>query len=280
MRRRAALEAELKTLRAAADDAMARFDDALGALAARRGSATSEVVALERRVLALQAGVEDAAAAGPDAERDAIMALAGAKERHGALLLELAEVRGAAEQLAEAVGNLAAEERTMDRGLKREFAEGAEGAYQRLAQLYKTRLCAAVAAPSAGAAGGAPHCSGSGAGAGPVFGDAFHAVASAAAGTRLQQHQQHPPQRQGSGVPLACADSSTAAAATGAAAVAGTASASGALLFPAPRPPPPRRWVRRPCRSCTSTHTPCPRGWTTPCGSASRSTALPGRSWS
>eukprot|EP00879_Flechtneria_rotunda_P028730 GHRR01030945.1.p1 GENE.GHRR01030945.1~~GHRR01030945.1.p1 ORF type:complete len:391 (+),score=167.35 GHRR01030945.1:894-2066(+) len=114
----------------------------------------TEVTALECRILRLQADHEVAAvAAGREAERVAVQTLQTAGQHLALVEQELAETQQLLNQQQEALTALHTDEKTTDRGLRREFANAGADALSRLIQLYKTRLvpAAAEAAASTGA---------------------------------------------------------------------------------------------------------------------------------
>ncbi|GFR52048.1 hypothetical protein Agub_g14567 [Astrephomene gubernaculifera] len=164
-RRVGVLELELRTAKAAVEEVVGRFDEALAALAVRRHRVASEVAALEARVLALAASLARCTRVSEAVERSLLARLGAAKEAHGRASTELTDRRTALAELETRQAQAAAEERQLDRNLKKEFAE-ADVWFNRLQQLYRARRPEQVMGPgpSVGGVGGG---AGGGGGAGP-----------------------------------------------------------------------------------------------------------------
>jgi hypothetical protein len=117
------LESELRTAKAAIEDVVGRFDEALQGLAGRRHKAAAEVAALEARILGLARGLARCARSSEAVEKGLLARLGSAKEAHSRAAAELAERRGALSELEAKQAQLAADERLMDRNFKKEFSD-------------------------------------------------------------------------------------------------------------------------------------------------------------
>ncbi|KAI8473608.1 MAG: hypothetical protein J3K34DRAFT_518892 [Monoraphidium minutum] len=204
VKRAAAMEQERRALRAAAEDvaSKARFDEALAALARRRLDVLAELCSLQGRAARLEADAEAARAASEEAEGAALARAAEARERRAAVEKELADARAALAAQQERAAALHADEKAMDRALRREFHEADAPALARLTALYKAR-----AAPPSGGGGGAR---GGGTGAGGVAGaGGLWAAAPAPAASPRQ------PLGAGGATPPAAASAAAAAALLG-----------------------------------------------------------------
>lgn len=91
----AVLELELRTAKAAVEDTVGRFDEALAGLAARRLRACADVAALEAQLVALASGLLRASKCGEGVERALMGRLGSAKEAWSRVATELAERRHA-----------------------------------------------------------------------------------------------------------------------------------------------------------------------------------------
>ncbi|KAG2490334.1 hypothetical protein HYH03_011283 [Edaphochlamys debaryana] len=132
------LEMELRTAKAAVEEVVARFDEALAALAQRRHKVAAEVAVLESQLVALAAGLARTARTSEAVEKGLLARLGAAKEAHGRAASELGERRSALAELEARQQALATEERQLDRNFKKEFAD-ADVHLNRLLQLYRAR---------------------------------------------------------------------------------------------------------------------------------------------
>lgn len=146
-----ALEAEVRTLRAALEDVTSTFSRQLAGLAAQRRAAAADIGAYEVAVVGLGGSLQAAEAAGPAVELAAAGMMAAAGEARTKLAIELSERKRALAQVEAPLAELATEEKHLDRNFRREFAE-AEEHLSRLLQLYRLRVL-----PHAGAAATAAH---------------------------------------------------------------------------------------------------------------------------
>ncbi|EFJ46137.1 flagellar associated protein, partial [Volvox carteri f. nagariensis] len=148
-RRVGMLELELRTAKAAVEDVVGRFDEALAGLAARRHRVAAAVAALEARTLALAAGLARCAKTSEAVEKQLLARLGAAKEAHGRAAADLTERRTALTELESKHAAAAAEERQLDRNFKKEFVD-ADLHFNRLLHMYRARRSEQLVAAAMG----------------------------------------------------------------------------------------------------------------------------------
>ncbi|KAJ9513910.1 hypothetical protein QJQ45_020990 [Haematococcus lacustris] len=133
------LEQEMRTVKAAMDDLITRFDEAVQAAAGRHAATQAAVCAAESRILGL-AQATDACLACSDAhEQDVFARLAVTKDAHLRASTELAEKQAFHTQVEAHLQELVAEQKAMDKNFKKEFAD-AESFYSKILHLYRSRF--------------------------------------------------------------------------------------------------------------------------------------------
>ncbi|KAJ9514055.1 hypothetical protein QJQ45_021148 [Haematococcus lacustris] len=133
------LEQEMRTVKAAMDDLITRFDEAVQAAAGRHAATQAAVCAAESRILGL-AQATDACLACSDAhEQDVFARLAVTKDAHLRASMELAEKHAFHTQVEAHLQEQLAEQKAMDKNFKKEFAD-AEPFYSKILHLYRSRF--------------------------------------------------------------------------------------------------------------------------------------------